>query len=236
MKPDLDTENIKPHLSIVIPCYNEQGAIGPVLSKILKLTSSVAFKNEFSKAETIVVDDGSEDNSADELSKFDWLRVIRHPCRRGYGAALKSGFSSSQGEVICFLDMDYSYDPFDLLDLWDSMKIKNLDVVFGNRLHNRQGMPYTRRIGNLFFSRLTKHVRGGAVSDVATGFRLFRRDKLPHFYVPENGLNYSLALTLNLLSSRLKVSETPIRYHERLGRSKLNVIGDGLKFLFTYSK
>lgn len=225
---------MKPSLSIVIPCYNEQTAIAPVLFKILKLTDSDIFKTEFAQVETIVVDDGSDDGSSHELAKFKWVKAIRHDQRCGYGAALKSGFSSSRGDVICFLDMDDSYDPLNLLDLWAAMKTKNYDVVYGNRLHDRQGMPYTRRVGNLFFSHLTRHIRGGAVSDVASGFRLFKRDQLPHFYVPENGLDYSLALTLKLLSSSLKLTETPIRYNERIGQSKLSVIGDGFKFLFTY--
>lgn len=227
---------MKPSLSIVIPCYNEQEAIAPVLSKIFALTNRPDFKDEFTQAEILVIDDGSDDDSAKELAKFSWVKIIHHRARRGYGAALKSGFSSTTGEVICFLDMDDSYDPMNLLDLWAAMKEKKFDVVYGNRLHGRQGMPYTRRVGNLFFSRLTKHMRGGVVSDVASGFRLFKRDQLPHFYVPENGLNYSLALTLKLISLGLKVSETPIRYNERLGQSKLNVIGDGLKFLFTYNR
>lgn len=225
---------MRPTLSIVIPCLNEQAAITAVLNKLKSLVDSPDFENEFSRAETIVVDDGSSDNSIAELKKHPWVQLITHRTCRGYGAALKTGFKASQGDYICFLDMDDSYDPLDILVLWSKLKTKGDDIVFGNRLHHRQGMPYTRLVGNLFFSQLTKRIHGGKVTDVATGFRLFKREMLQYFDLPEDGLDYSLALTLRILTSQSKMSEAPIRYHSRLGESKLNIIGDGLRFLRTY--
>jgi glycosyltransferase involved in cell wall biosynthesis len=225
---------MKPALSIVIPCFNEQLAVPSVLSKLKSVIESTEFTNQFSAVQAIVVNDASTDDSQNALQNYEWIHLISHNERLGYGAALKSGFRLATGDYICFFDMDDSYDSQDILVLWSELQRQNSDVVFGNRLHQRQGMPYTRRIGNIFFSLLTQNLRGSEIQDVATGLRLFKKDFLKHVFLNENGLDYSLALTLRFLQVSQRVSETPIRYHSRIGDSKLNIISDGLRFLRTY--
>jgi len=221
-----------PSISVVIPTLNEVLAIPSVFAMLKELKESADFVRQFSKLEIVVVDDGSTDGSQELLQRQSEIKYLRHSTRQGYGASLKTGFQNATGDFIFFIDMDASYDPLDLLILYDALRNDSADVVFGNRLARQSGMPRIRQIGNRTFSFLVRSFANSPITDVCTGFRLFHRVHLPLILsVPENELNYSMALTLRLIRSHLKLTERAIRYYEREGHSKLNVLEDGFAFL-----
>src|ERR1041384_1317332 len=95
-------------LSIVIPAYNEENGIAEIASRVLQVAPALK-KAGIEHLELLVVDDGSRDRTAEVASAITGVNLIRHPRNKGYGAALKTGFSKASGELIGFLDADGTY-------------------------------------------------------------------------------------------------------------------------------
>jgi len=227
----------KPSLSIVIPCLNEEKAIQAVMEKIDGVVSSERFQQCFSSCEIIVINDGSTDKTAELLDQRSNILVINNSQSRGYGAALKQGFRTATGALICFFDMDFSYEPDDIFELFSEMQKKKADMVFGNRLGKHNGMPEIRLIGNRFFSLVVKIFFWRNITDVCTGFRIFKSELVGEILdLKTNNLNFSIDLTLLMLGRDKNISQNPIRYYERKGESKLKVVKDGFEFLWIVFK
>ena len=92
-------------LTVVIPAYNEESGIAAIAQRVLAVRDDLA-RIGVEELELLVVDDGSADRTAAIVSALDGVCLIRHPRNRGYGAALKTGFSQAKGELIGFLDAD----------------------------------------------------------------------------------------------------------------------------------
>ncbi len=138
-------------LSVVIPVYNEIEAIPFVIDELAAALAQSDLSCLFAHTEVIVVDDGSDDGSAELLRHDPRVRLLQTGGRKGYGAALKLGFSESASDLIAFLDMDRTYDASDLLSLVREQIRMNADLVSGCRLKSANGMPFVRRIGNHFW-------------------------------------------------------------------------------------
>ena len=183
--------------------------------------------------ELIVVDDGSTDRTAEIVQSYDQVRLVRHPENKGYGAALKSGFRAASGQLLGFLDADGTYPPEYLPELCRSA-LEGADVVVGSRRSGAASeMPAIRRLGNFIWSNLLTALAGQRVVDPASGMRVFRREALEAIYPLPDGLNFTPVMSTRTAHESLKVVELPIPYKERVGRSKLSVVRDGMRFLQT---
>jgi len=165
-------------LSVVIPAYNEENGIAEIIHRVLAVRDDLA-KVGIGNLELLVVDDGSKDQTAQVTSglagELEGLRLIRHPKNKGYGAALKTGFSQSTGELIGFLDADGTYPPEYFPQLCKSA-LNGCDLVIGSRMAGAESqMPITRRIGNLFFANLLSLLGRQHITDSASGMRVFKR-------------------------------------------------------------
>ncbi len=221
-------------LSIVIPAYNEEGGIADIIHRVLKIKKDLPAVG-VDHFELVVVNDGSKDKTrqiAEGLcAECEDLRVINHPVNRGYGAALKTGFSHAKGDLIGFLDADGTYPP-ELFPKLCQSAINDSDLVVGSRmLGERSEMPFTRRIGNLFFARLISLLSTQSVSDCASGMRVFRREVLEQIYPLPDGLHLTPVMSARALHEGIRIKEIAIPYSERVGRSKLSVLRDGMIFL-----
>ncbi len=177
------------------------------------------------------MDDGSRDNTAEIASQIAGVRLLRHPKNRGYGAALKTGFSSARGDLIGFLDADGTYPPEYFPQLC-VQAMNGSDLVIGSRMAGEDSqMPLTRRIGNIFFAGLLTIVGRHYVSDSASGMRVFKREILDRIYPLPDGLNLTPVMSTRAIHEGIKMDEVPIPYSERVGRSKLSVVRDGSIFL-----
>jgi glycosyltransferase involved in cell wall biosynthesis len=157
--------------------------------------------------------------------------LIRHPKNKGYGAALKTGFSKASGELIGFLDADGTYPPEYFPQLCQSA-LNGSELVIGSRMAGEDSqMPITRRIGNFFFANLLSILGRQKVTDSASGMRVFKREILEQIYPLPDGLNLTPVMSTRALHEGVKTVEIPIPYSERVGRSKLSVIRDGQLFL-----
>lgn len=217
-------------LSIVIPAYNEENGIAEIANRVLKVKPELA-KVGVHDMELLVVDDGSKDRTAEVASGIAGVTLVRHPKNKGYGAALKTGFSKACGELIGFLDADGTYPPEYFPKLCVSA-MNGSDLVIGSRMAGEASeMPVTRRIGNFFFANLLTILGRQKVTDSASGMRVFKRDILKEIYPLPDGLNLTPVMSTRALHEGIKIEEVPIPYSERVGRSKLSVIHDGRVFL-----
>jgi glycosyltransferase involved in cell wall biosynthesis len=217
-------------LSVVIPAYNEERGIEEIACRVLSVEPDLK-KAGIDQLELLVVDDGSKDRTAEVASAIPGVNLIRHPRNRGYGAALKTGFSKAKGDLIGFLDADGTYPPeyFPQLCL---AALNGTDLVIGSRMAGEDSkMPLTRRIGNLFFATLLSLLGRQKVTDSASGMRVFKREILEQIYPLPDGLNLTPVMSTRALHEGINIGEVPIPYSERVGRSKLSVIRDGRIFL-----
>lgn len=221
-------------LSIVIPCYNEAEAIDLFFPKLHKVQEDLIHCQVVDECQVIVVDDASTDESINRISNYTWVEPIYLRNNSGYGFALKTGFAQANGDFICFLDLDDTYDVWDIKKLILTLNREQVDFVFGNRMHAIQKMPLVRIVGNSFFTRIVQLLFFKSVADVCSGLRIFRRKWAKDLIaLPNNGLEYSLSLTLWALTNEISFCEVPIRYNSRVGSSKLKVFSDGCTFLRT---
>ncbi|MBK9925965.1 MAG: glycosyltransferase family 2 protein [Anaerolineales bacterium] len=217
-------------LSIVIPAYNEENGIREIAERVLAVEPSLQ-KVGVERMELLVVDDGSKDRTAEVAESIRGVTLIRHPKNKGYGAALKTGFSKASGELIGFLDADGTYPPEYFPQLCQSA-LGGSELVIGSRMAGEDSkMPLTRRIGNFFFANLLSILGRQKVTDSASGMRVFKREILEQIYPLPDGLNLTPVMSTRALHEGIKVVEVPIPYSERVGRSKLSVIRDGQVFL-----
>lgn len=217
--------NQMPLISIVIPCLNEADSIPVVIPQLIEQIGNRSI-------ELIVVDDNSSDTSVALLEKYDQIKLIKNERRLGYGGALKKGFSLARGQYLTFLDLDRTYNSLDLDLLITEIQNGSHAMVFGDRMSKQNQMPKTRFVGNWLFATLLQILYFVRINDACTGFRIFKRDLLPAILnIEENGLNFSIAMTVVVLNAKVSISQIPIRYDERIGQSKLSVIKDGFRFL-----
>ena len=217
-------------LSVVIPAYNEENGIAEIVGRVLSVKNDLENVG-VANLELLVVDDGSGDKTAEVASQIAGVRLIRHAQNKGYGAALKTGFSEANGELIGFLDADGTYPPEFFPQLCQKALNGN-DLVIGSRMSGSESkMPLTRRVGNLFFATLLTLMGRQKVSDSASGMRVFKREVLERIYPLPDGLNLTPVMSTRAVHEGIQMVEVPIPYDERVGNSKLSVVRDGSLFL-----
>jgi glycosyltransferase involved in cell wall biosynthesis len=217
-------------LSVVIPAYNEENGIEEISRRVLGVKGALQ-EVGVDQLELIVVDDGSRDRTAEIAGAIEGVNLIKHVKNRGYGGALKTGFSRASGELIGFLDADGTYPP----EYFPQLCVKAIDgcdLVIGSRMAGAESrMPLTRRVGNVFFATLLTMLGRQHVTDSASGMRVFKREILERIYPLPDGLNLTPVMSTRAIHEGIQMAEVPIPYSERLGRSKLSVVHDGRIFL-----
>ena len=163
------------------------------------------------------------------------VHLVRHPVNRGYGAAIKTGFSRARGELLAFLDADSTYPPASFASL--------CDVAIRERRRHRDrfaAVGWRESACRRFAGSATSSGRTCSPSSALARWRTrpaacacLRRSCLQQLYPLPDGLNFTPVMSTRSLHEGLKVVEIPIAYHERSGRSKLSVVRDGTRFLKT---
>jgi glycosyltransferase involved in cell wall biosynthesis len=221
-----------PALSIVIPALNEEGAIGDTIRRCLEARPALLAEVGLSDVEVLVVSDGSTDQTEPIARSFEDVTVITFERNRGYGAAIKCGFQYASGDLLAFLDADGTCDPRFFVQLCGALMREGADVALGSRMNADSEMPTLRRLGNLLFALILGLLSRSTIGDTASGMRVVRRTSLPDLYPLPDGLQFTPAMSARvLLEGKLRLVEVPMPYSERVGRSKLSVIRDGMRFL-----
>jgi glycosyltransferase involved in cell wall biosynthesis len=220
-------------ISVVIPCLNEAEAIERCVA-----SARTALDEAGLEGEVIVVDNGSDDGSA-ELATRAGATVVHEP-RRGYGSAYLSGFAAARGDYIVMADADLTYD-FGEIPRFVRCLDEGAELVMGNRMEEiRPGaMPWLHRyVGNPLLTGILNLFFHAGVSDAHCGMRALRRDVLPRLDLRTTGMEFASEMVIRAAKEGLDVREIPIAYHPREGESKLSSFRDGwrhLRFLLVHS-
>jgi len=207
-------------LSIVIPTKNEAAAIGEVVS---------VARSKYAEAEIIVVDDGSDDATA-EVAEAAGAIVISHPESLGNGAAVKSGARAANGEILALMDGDGQHDPGELDRLLEKLE-QGYDMAVGAR-HSGSHANVGRLFANGLYNELASLISGRRIPDLTSGFRVVRTSLFRKFlYLLPNGFSYPTTITMAFLRSGFPVCFEPVEVADRSGKSHIRPIRDGVRFL-----
>ncbi len=223
-----------PQISVVIPCLNEEEAVGRVVEQALE-----GIGRSGRPGEVIVVDNASTDRSA-EVAAAHGARVVSEQ-RRGYGSAYLAGLSAAQGEYVVMGDADETYPLQELAPFVDRLE-QGDDLVIGSRfagtIHG-DAMPFLNRfVGNPILTGMLNLLFGVKVSDAHCGMRAVRRDALQALDLHSTGMEFASEMVFKAYRRGMTVSEIPIDYYPRVGESKLNRFGDAwrhVRFMLLYS-
>jgi len=221
-------------LTIVIPAFNEEEAIASIVDRSLMARAEIMKRSPVTGVDVVVVSDGSIDRTAEIAGSFVEARTIEFKKNRGYGAAIKEGFESTDSELVGFLDADGTCDPKFFADLCAALIENDADVTIGSRMGPQSRMPKIRRIGNRIYALILSLLSNKVVTDTASGMRVIRRSSLHRLYPLPDGMHFTPAISARvLMDDSLRLIELPMAYEERIGESKLHVLRDGMRFLRT---
>jgi len=221
-------------LSIIIPAYNEEEAIAAIIGRCLAERENMVRETPVTDVEVIVVDDGSHDRTAEIAGQFSDITLVSYEKNRGYGAAIKTGFEKATGSLVAFLDADGTCDPHYFIDMCRKLVEEEADIVIGSRMTPESKMPAIRKVGNRFYAAMINFLGNTAITDSASGMRVIRKSSLKKLYPLPDGLHFTPAMSCRaVMDQNLTIAEIPMRYEERVGRSKLGVLQDGMRFLKT---
>jgi glycosyltransferase involved in cell wall biosynthesis len=225
-------------ISILIPVFNEAKTVRDLLAQVDTAPAAGLEK------ELIIVDDGSTDGTREILDRLDGLqtpfRVIFHGRNMGKGAAIRTALTYATGDVILIQDADLEYDPRDYEELLDPLLRGRADVVYGSRL--RGGKPVRDFSllylwGNKFVTFMTNALYGAALTDMETGYKVFRADVIKNIQIRANRFDFEPEVTAKILKRGYKLVELPISYYGRPhAEGKKLTWRDGFAALWTLVK
>jgi len=214
------------NISIVIPARDEELGLASFLPRLTDM---------FPDAEIIVVDDGSGDGTA-QVCRDAGVKLVSHPYSKGNGAAIKSGARAASGDYIVFMDGDGQHDPADIERLLDKLA-QGYDLVVGARSGRESQASLARWSANAFYNGLASWMVNRRIDDLTSGFRVVDRRKFMNFlYLLPNGFSYPTTTTMAFFRAGYTVGFVPIEVSQRLGRSHINVLRDGLRFFLIIFK
>src|SRR5215831_891739 len=207
-------------ISVVIPCYNEEGGIREVLGRIPKAVDEV-----------VVVDNNCTDRTA-EVAASMGARVVAEKTP-GYGAAYKRGLAAATSDVIVTLDGDGTYPPEEIPRLVDELVERRWDFLSASRfpLVNQNAMHLTNRLGNWVLTVAAAVLFFKPIRDSQSGMWVFRRSGLDRMRLTSDGMAFSEEIKLEALIRGLRFGEGHIPYGERVGEVKLQKWRDGYQNL-----
>jgi glycosyltransferase involved in cell wall biosynthesis len=199
-------------LSIVIPAYNEQENVAATVGHISGVAQSLERDYEI-----LLVNDGSSDRTGQIGRELEQsvpnFRLVEHYPNRGYGGALKAGFSAAAKELIAFFPADKQFD-FNEIKLFLE-KIPEADIVSGYRYNRRD--PFVRRLNAFGWNTLVRLLFGYLCRDIDCGFKLFRREVLDHVNIVSDGAMIDTEFLAGAKARGFRIAEVPVTHLPRVG-------------------
>lgn len=202
----------KKKISIVIPVYNEVKSLRAILEKVRK-APVMGFEKEI-----LVVDDASTDGSWELLTSLKWrnLKIYRHERNKGKGAALRTAFPHTTGDIVLIQDADLEYDPKDYEKLLAPILENAADVVYGSRfLGMHRAFLFWHYVGNKFLTFLTNLLYDSILTDMETCYKVFRGEVIRSLPLRSNRFDIEPEITAKVLKRGYRLYEVPISYQGR---------------------
>ena len=195
-------------VSIIIPVFNEKNTILEILRKIDNQ------KLKDIEKEIIIVDDCSTDGTRDILNKLERkYKIIYHEKNKGKGGALTTGYKYASGEIILNQDADLEYNPNDYQKLLDPILKNETKVVYGSRMLGHHINMYSLHFfGNKFLSLATNIIYACKVTDMETGYKVFRKEVIDGMNLKANKFDFEPEITAKILKRGYKIIEVPIDF------------------------
>jgi glycosyltransferase involved in cell wall biosynthesis len=216
-------------VSFVIPAFNEAATLEEVLERVEALDIP---------KQIVVVDDGSTDGTASILERWQdrpGVTVVRQE-NRGKGAAVRAAIPLVDGEIVVLQDADMEYDPVDVPALIEPIQRGVADVVFGSRLSGgrpQRAYLFWHLLGNRVLSLLTNVLFNTTISDMETGYKVFRADVLRSLDLRHDDFAIEPEITAKVCKRKLRIYELPIAYYGRTyAEGKKITWRDGVKAMF----
>jgi glycosyltransferase involved in cell wall biosynthesis len=206
-----------PSLSIFFPAYNDAGTIAS-----LALIAHMTARSLTDDYEVIVVDDGSPDHTGELLDEmavhFPWLKVVHHEKNRGYGGALRTGFSTASKELVFYTDGDAQYDPRELVKLYEAFS-PDVDFVNGYKIDRHD--PLHRKIIGRVYHTFVKLMFGLHLRDVDCDFRLMRRSIFERVKLTRSSGVICVELMKKVQDQGFRIAQVPVHhFHRSYGKSQ----------------
>ena len=217
-----------PLLSVVIPVYNEKDTIEEVIRKV----RATPYRKEI-----VVVDDMSTDGTREILKRLEGgeVRVFYHERNQGKGAALRTGFAEAKGDIVLIQDADLEYSPSDYPALLQPILDGRADAVYGSRFLGgpHRVLFFWHRVGNSVVTLLSNILTGLDVTDMETGYKVFRGEVIRKIKIKCDRFGVEPELTAKLARMKARIYETPISYSGRdYAQGKKITWRDGLAALW----
>lgn len=224
-------------ITLLIPCHNEEKAIGNVIDGIpLKTLRKLGYH-----LEVLVIDNNSTDKTA-EIARSKNATVI-HEHRKGKGHAIKKGFQSISDDtsIVVMLDGDNTYKTHEIIRLIEPLRSNFCDVIIGSRLGGKMrknSLKFQNRIVNWGFTFLVRQFYRTNITDVLSGYFAWKKDVIdklePH--LESAGFAIEMEMITKMEKLGFESYSVPITYDERIGHTKIDAIGDGVKILTMFFK
>jgi len=214
-------------VTVLIPAYNEEGGVGPVLDELHELMEASNLLYE-----VLVIDDGSTDDTAGVVRVNGKATLIQHTVNSGYGAALKTGLRHAKYGLIAIADADGTYPVARLPEMIGPVARRETDMVVGARTGENVSIPLIRRPAKWVIRKLAELAAGQRIPDINSGLRVFRKTIAFQFMnLFPSGFSFTTTITLAMLTNQYTVQYISVDYLDRTGRSKIRPIRDTLNFV-----
>lgn len=212
-------------VSVIIPAYNEEEAIGKVIDEIIKVLQE---NNIYENSEIIVVNDGSTDSTRDRAVEKG-IVVLDNPQNIGYGYSLKKGIENARNETIVITDADLTY-PFSYVTEMLKIKEQGYDLIVGARTGKYYKESMFKNILRKILKKFVEFVSGKKVKDINSGLRVFDKSTVMKYF-PRlcNTFSFTTSQTLAYLMNDLIVYYLDIPYSKRCGKTKIHLLKDSIK-------
>ena len=221
-------------LTVVIPCLHEETPIGLCVQKALDCV-----RNHNINAEIVVSDNGSSDKSVQIVEDFNLPNVrVVHCCEKGYGNALKAGFSSANGKYILMGDADDTYDMSKIHEFYEKVvSDENISMVIGSRFRGKiekGAMPFLHKyLGNPVITMLINVLFGVGITDSQCGMRLFKKSDFEKINFTSEGMEFASDIIIEFAKNNMKIVEIPTTLSkDKAGRKPhLRTFPDGYRVI-----